>query len=552
MQHKSRPSGWARLRVGVAAWWIRVWVALNAMAAWTSAQAQVAGQWVRSLTPRGAPTRAILLEELQRAELGEPRVGEDEAAMAGTADAFADTVRVRATRAPRTDAAARRAIRTLREFVQANDRLLARSRGQPSHTTYDIVLEAFVFAEEAGVAEEACPWQRARRPHDVSAAPTAGAARAALERLDWSRGGDWRRSRAMEKAWGVGDPEDVNHYQPIFCWELVEGLRLQGAPATPWEMAGAAMAVMSVLGARRGGGASALKVEEVSIAGPNAVEVAPRSRPKEHRERATRRPRKQVRPVVLRHWLVERHVIPWIKWHQRRRSPGSALLFPAITAKKTRATTALGYAADGQWVEPLREWSARQRRAIIEKYIPGLGDRAFHGFRAGNQCELRRWADVSAVTRRALHGRSIRHLIGSEAAYDQVFAEDYAVAVERLGQMRIERSRNGLLTVVATSPSAGEDPRDWTPLPGGPVTLAAPAQADSSSSESSSGEEDSVVGDGARETRVINCGRCRRKLAARDYGFLCDVPGCTWGACTTCHPGGARAALRCPAHRGSR
>ena len=462
------------------------------------------------------------------------------------------TIRVRATRAPRTVDGARRAVRMIREFVEANPSILKQSRGPPSHTTYDVVIEAFVFAEEAGSAAEACPWRRARRPQDVSAARQAGPARAALERLGWSRGATWSRAKAMAKTWGVNDPEDVRHYLPIFAWELVEGLRLSGPPRSPWEMCGVAMAVLSILGARRGGGAATIKVGEIAMTAEDAAEVAPRSRPKEHQARATKRPRRQARPVMLQHWLVREYVAPWLQWHKRRKSPASALLFPCIYTAKPRAASGLGFSSEGQWVEPLREWSPRQRAQLLRQYIPAIGERSFHGFRSGNQCELRRWKEVSAVTRRALHGRSLKHLIGSEAAYDEVFAEDYAQAVQRLGQMRIERTKTGLLSVVATSASAGERPADWTPVPGGPITFTdreqQPAGAAGGGSEDSSESGSEVVGEGGDDTRIINCGRCRRRLGARDYGYLCDTQGCAWGVCTTCHPGGARAELRCPEH----
>jgi hypothetical protein len=358
----------------------------------------------------------------------------------------------------------------------------------------------------------------------------------------------------MEKAWGVGDPDDVQHHKPIFLWELVEGIRVAGPPATPWELAGTAMCVVSSLGARRGGGASSLLLGDVSEVAPDAVEVAPRKRPKNHRERATRRPRKQAIPVVLRHWTVREYVIPWLRWHDRRKSPATALLFPAITTSRAHATK-LGFTASGQWVEPLRQWSARQRRCLLEKYIPGVGKRAFHGFRAGNQMELRRWREVSVVTRRVLHGRSLRHAIGSEAAYDEVFAEDFAEATERLGRLRIERSRNGLLTVTAMSPSAGRNPGDWIPAPGGALALTPESEGssgsssdDSSSDAGGSTDDAEVVGDGGRETRVFACGRCGLRLGAQDYGFLCDSAGCAWGVCTACHPGGSRAPLACPRH----
>ena len=156
---------------------------------------------------------------------------------------------------------------------------------------------------------------------------------------------------------------------------------------------------------------------------------------------------------------------------------------------------------------------------------------------------MRRNPAVSAVTRRRLHERPLRPLIGSEAAYDDPFAEDYAEATAVLGRLRIEQSVDGLLTVTATSASAGRVPTDWVAAP---AALSIAEREDESASASDSGSSASSEHDGGGEE--YDCGRCGRHLGRTDYGWKCDNPNCPWGACPSCHPGGTRARLLCPKH----
>jgi hypothetical protein len=170
----------------------------------------------------------------------------------------------------------------------------------------------------------------------------------------------------------------------------------------------------------------------------------------------------------------------------------------------------------------------------METYVFKLRGRTFHGFRAGNNRELRKAPGVSVVTRRSLHERTLKPVVGSEEAYDEAFAEDYAAATSILGRLRIERSDDGLLTVTATSASAGEDPGDW-------VAVERPLQLmredDSDVASASAGDDD-----------TYDCARCGKHVGHRDYGYMCDYGDCSWGVCTACHRRGARAALHCPQH----
>lgn len=534
---------------------MEVWQWLIAWWTWAQARlAQLLGRFMPARTD-GPPTRDDVLHELRLVEVGTPRVSVEDIAAAGSAAAASAAVRARAVRASSTDAGGKRAVRQLREFLVANPALLARP-GPATGESYDILVEAFVFAEAAVTEGQPCPWSRARRPQDPSAARGAGAARGLLDRLGWSRGTTWTRSRAMGKAWSVRDDTAVSHTEPIFAWELVDGLRLR-PPKSPWEMAGAAMSVIGVLHAKRVSGVKRLRVGEVARVAEDAVSVTTTVKVKARATASKKRGGGKGKPFVLRHWLVRDHLLPWLEWHGRRRSPDSALLFPAITARRSPAATALGFATNGMWVEPMRQWSARQVAAWLQLFIPNIGTRGFHGWRAGNNRELRRRREVHDVTRRALHERSLRTIIGSEAHYDEAFAEDYAEATEVLGRMRIERDpRSGLLTVTATSDSAGEH-QDWVGV-ARPLALAVAddggSDTDGSESTSDGGSDGdssdagNVVGDAGRESRSYRCGRCGDAVTERDYGFMCDIPGCAWGTCTACHPGGSRAKLLCPDH----
>lgn len=490
-------------------------------------------------TTKGPPTRVRehLLQLSAQAAAGRPFVSVTDARLAGSAEAAAATLTIRATRAKRTTDGATRAIRNIREFIEANPTLLA-TVGPPTLDAWDVAVEAFVYAEASGQAA-ACPWRRARRPQDPSAARGAASARALLDRLGYTPGAAWTRAKAMAQSFGVHDPEDVRHHPPVFTWELVEGLRLAPAPATPWELAAAALLCIGSLNGRAKGQALSLLVGEVQVVGADTVRLTAGHRTKVMRARATQRQRRQPQPIVLRHWLVERHVIPWAMWHQRVKSPPSALFFPSITAGRTSAATPQGFTASGQWVEPVRQWTDRALAAALAKYVYRLDGRTFHGLRAGNNRELRRREGVSAVTRRSLHQRTLRPVIGSEEAYDAPFAEDYASATQALGSLRIESGKDGLLTVTATSASAGEDPTDWVPV-ASPMRLAPADNVTSSDSDTSEGGEE------------LDCGRCGKHLSGKDYGWLCDREGCTWGVCTSCFTGGPRTVLLCPAHQSSR
>jgi hypothetical protein len=496
-----------------------------------------------------APARAVLCRELERAERGEPRLERDEVNLTGGRVYATAAASARATRAPATLATARTGLRQLVRFIEANPRLLA-ARVPVSGDVYDIAVEAWLLARCGG---DVSPWRA--EGAGTGGARIGGTVRALLDRLGYSRGTAWTRAITMAQALGAGDREDTQHHLPIFVWEVVEALRMR-PPCSLWESAAAALVVLGALAARRKGGAALLLTEQVTQTGPDTVSIAPRHRPKPRRQRVQAQ-RTSARVVVVSHWLIAQFVVPWLEWHRRRSGPTNGYLFPSIVASaRARVRTAVGYAVGSSWwVEPLRGWSQDAITAAVHRCLLNPDGRTYQGLRVGNNIELTRNSDrVSSATRRTLHERSLAPLIGSETAYVESFAEDFANATRLLGRLRIVRRPDGLLSVIATSQSAGQSPADWVvvqatadqhfPMPH-PVR-----DVDECDSDTSSNAD--VVGDGDRSTRSTICGRCGRRLAAQDYGFLCDYPDCPWACCVDCHPEGARAPLWCPPHLAGR
>lgn len=527
------------------------------VAAYTMVRGWVREQ-VRRMVQRPEAIRTVVMRELLLAEEGVPWIDDDTLALVGDTGATT-AARARATRAPRTAAAARTLVRQLWRFVRDNPRLLAATvpDGGVTGEHFDVAVEAWMLARCEGADNGAWVCEEGRRePMGAAGARAGGTVRALLDRLGYGRGTAWTRSRGMATATGARDKEEVQHAVPIFTWEVADGLQAN-RPVTLWEAAAAALVVVGVVAARRVSGARGLLVEQVEQVGKNAVRVSPRHRPKQRRERLRRRRSRTARPAVVEHWMLGEFVVPWINWHKRHRTPGTAYFFPSITQGRRGKRTAVGFeAGSGFHVEPLRQWSARATEAALERCLRARGGRTFQGLRSGNNIELRRMPGVRDTTRRTLHERSLKPLIGSEEAYVEVFAEDLREATRGLGGLRIERDPDGLLSVTAVSPSAGQDPSDWRVTDPERVPWTA-ADADEISDGAVSGDDGdgsdcSVVGDGDERTRVVTCGRCGRRLGARDYGFLCDVNGCTWAACTDCHPGGAASPLLCPPHEAAR
>jgi hypothetical protein len=444
---------------------------------------------------------------------------------------------LRAHRAPRTVAAVATTCRSIREFIMCNEHRVRRMSGQQD--PWDRILEAWIAAR---LEPERSPWLRPKSWRGQYNAPATkkavGSWRAAMERLRYATP-PWPRSTSMLEAVGAGDVIDAQHSEPIFLWELLSGLR-DRPPCNTWERCGAALLVVGGLYASRTGNSRRLTVGSIRPLAEDTVSVVGRERPKPARDRASAPAGKHAHPARLKHWAIGAFVIPW--WHYVRRAgvDDTGFLFPSLVRPGPRIVrTANGRELDDLWMEPLREWSDRATAAVLRRFVPELGPRSFRGLRAGNNIELRRSPLVSDVTRRRLHGRSVRELIGSEIAYNEVFAEDFTAATFVLGRAKFLRQEDGLLTLAATSASACERD-DWVEVQG---AVAFPGEASSAGGSGSDTDDDSA------DARVdLVCFRCNARVRRQEHGFLCDIDGCRRGTCVACHPGGERAQLRCPAH----
>jgi hypothetical protein len=498
-----------------------------------------------------ASARDELLHTLGAAAAGHPAVDTAATAVVGAAQAAA-AAQMRATRAARTDAGARSALGQVAAFVRLNHPLAAEVP-YVTDQVWDSVMEAFLTAKVDPPTGYA--WQR---PSGWGAAGTPGGAGSttnkavhALRRLGYI-GGPLVRLGVAARALGCGDKEDAVHASPVFAWRVCAGVQ-DTAAATVWDRCARALVALACLSAGRRGTATTLLLEQVVLTDdPDVVLLTARLRQKTQQERATRRPRRTAQPVAIEHWMVRAAVVPWVRWLRVKGAAGTQYLFPSLVRRQVaRAVTVNGRLVEGGlWLEPMRPWSARAIAAALALVVGAAGE-SFHGLRAGNNIELRRHratesGAVEDVTRRALHGRSVRDLIGSEVAYSETFLEDFQAATRVLGGLRIERVAGGLCTT-GRSASRGER-SDWQRCAALVVPAAdlvvAPSDGDSSGEE----EEEDAGGDGSLFRGSVACGRCGRHLSVSDHGFMCDSPGCTWGVCPPCHPAGLRGPLRCPEH----
>jgi hypothetical protein len=489
--------------------------------------------------------RVQMVRAIEDAAAGVPAMDLVAAGVLGTT-AAADAARLRATRAKRTDAGAASALGQLVRFVQVNEELAA-GTSVLDDVAWDLVLEAFVTAKADPPTGHG--WQRPREwavTTPAGAGSAVGKASGALGRLGYTHGSMCRLA-AARRSLGCGDAEDVEHAPPVFVWRVCAGIVALPKPLGAWDQCAVALIAAGALAAGRVGAVTAWAIEQVSLtADVRTIVVQPRARPKQHHARASGRARRKAQPIAISHWLVEVAIRPWILRLRSWSAPGTQLVFPSLVRHRSaRVRTVNGRLVAGDmWMEPLKAWSPRATAAALSLVV-GDGER-FHGLRAGNNIELRRLKDnshaTSDVTRRVLHGRTVKDLIGSEVAYHEVFLEDLAGATSRLGELRIERVLDGLC-VTASSTTQGERD-DWHPTTRVIIPLADTVVDPSDSS----GGEDEVGEAGSAFYGVVQCGRCRRHLSKGDHGYMCDAPGCVWGVCPTCHPAGERGELWCPKH----
>ena len=443
---------------------------------------------------------------------------------------------LRTHRAPRTVASVATTCRSIESFIVANG---DRSRQAAAcRDAWDRILEAWIVAR---VDPGRSRWNRpdAWRPrYDADATDKAAASwRAAMVRLRYAADA-WPRSRSMAQAMASGPNEQSRRQTPpLFAWEILTGLRTR-PPTSTWERGAAALLTVGMLSAGRRGNARRILLGNVTPVAEDAVSVVYADRPKPVRDRQVVAAGSHHRPVRLKHWSVRQHLIPWVDFLRKCGIHGTALLFPSLVRVGPRIVrTAVGRSVDGLWCEPLRAWSDRALLAAIRRFVKDPSDRTFQSIRVGNNIELRRARDVRDVTRRTLHGRTVKDLIGSEVAYHEVLAEDLEDATSRLGRLCIRRQPDGLLSCTATSASACEKD-DWVATPG---AAAFEAQVELESSDESEMDSD--------DTRVqYDCFRCGTTVRRSHHGFMCDSPGCANGTCVRCHPAGDAGALWCPRH----
>lgn len=499
-------------------------------------------RWARqcwdSLFSARNSVREDLLAEVAAAVEGRPRV--DTAGGATTPGAALMAAQLRATRAPATERGARYTLRQLAQFVEANSSLAADAE-ELTEAVWDAVMEAFLIAKVDPPHPHG--WRRLPgwgRVAPSGAGASVAAATAALGRL--GRGPTaWPRTAAMRRALGCGDADDVVRVEPIFAWEVWQGVRNLGSALSVWELGARALVALGTVCGGRTGSMSRVLLEELQstddprvwVFRPRAGRGAP-AREKQQRARATMRGRRRgAATLTLEHWALQACVAPWVRVLRSWGCVGSMYLFPSLVRRQHGRARAV---QDGLWMDEARPWTARAVLAAL-RFVVGerLEGRSWQGLRAGGNMELRRFGDaVTDATRRTLHGRTLRPLLGSEVAYAEVFGEEIRDATRRLGELRVERIAGQLVTT-GVSPSAGEFD-DWEEMP-----VARPLGVDPPSSESSDDDDSRAVEGG-------ECGRCFRLLGVRDHAWLCDEPACSWAVCLACHPGGQREPLWCPRH----
>lgn len=488
------------------------------------------------------PPRQRLIREAVAAAAGEAASSND-AAWVGTAAAL-EAGALRATRAAKTSKMASSAMSRFVSFLHANPGLAA--SGRFDRELWDVALEAWLTVLAGVVTTSWVLPDGAVVMGSVSAGALVSRTAALASRLGYVGQGPlaWRRLHTAREAFGCNDAEEESiPTEPIFAWE-VAAVGRSAVPSSVWHMCAWAMVVMAVVGGNRVGTAQHLLLSQVrwSKDDRELVIVTPMARQKQQHQRATNRPRRRPRAVALHHWLVGRFVRPWCEWHIQNRSHGSSLFFPSLVlARLAQVRTGAGQAVDGGTLrlEPTKPWSSEAGRRALDICLADRAGRRFHGLRGGNNRELRRRrGEVADVTRRTLHGRSVKDLLGSESSYQEVFLEDFCEATRCLGQLKVERV-GVLLTVTGFSESAGRLD-DWQ---------ARSQPWSGTEGAEGSGSDGPGSEDVPTDAESLDCGHCRAHISRRGHASRCDTERCGWGLCTACWTAGPRTPLSCPRHK---
>ena len=510
-------------------------------------------RWARwRPTPERGKVRRATLECLDAASKGRPaRPSAAATAVLGRVAAEHLAAAARPHRRA-SDRAGTGAVTHLYDFLIANPSMLM----EATVMDWDILLAAFLTARVRSQASTAAPWVRPSKwkkgTSPRAAATVVNSAVSRLQRLGWMPLAALPTLRRQMRDLGCKEMEDVRHHEPIFGFEITNAARRARAPASAWDRCAWALVSLGIVGGSRIGSASGLRKDCV-IAGPtpDVVVVKVRRLMKQQTAHAGAQRRLSPKVFVLQHWLIERFVTPWIRWHSGvAKSAGSALFFPSLVENRwARRKSAVGQLVGDLWLEPTSAWSPRAVKAALELVLGkgGLRDRSFHGLRSGNNRELRKCRKaVEDVTRRTLHARSVRDLIGSEDAYADVLVEDMCDATRLIGKHQFARVE-GMFTVTHVSASSGEQD-DWEPTSQASWAAWAASLDSESDSAGSSSEDTSDASSVASSAMSFDCLGCNDHVARQEHGWRCDVASCHRGRCVDCHEGGRSATMVCPAH----
>lgn len=410
------------------------------------------------------------------------------------------------------------ACKAARDLLDANPEL--------ENVELDTLVAALVTAK-ANPPKGRGAW--ARPPHwgvcnATSAGKIGGTLSTAIADLGF-RAGAWPALAAVRRNLGCGKAADPSG--PIFAWE-VGGPGIIGR--TVWERAAlASTAFLCVSGARPGtmGAASLHNVARVDgqcvwmtfpLRSDDAAsdEEEPFSF-KDDRRTAMKSPGR-TRGLILDNWRIARYLIPWISLLRFLKFSDHDRLFPAIVDAR-RSKDLASPVVEGFRLLRRRSWSSQERIAIMDYVLGGRrAGRTANGFRHGQTVEFNALG-IRPEVRFRCQLRSLKPIVGSEAAYDRVIEDSARTATRALGSRRIVQGTVGLVTV-ATSASRGSL-SDW--VAHDPVGVSAAISS-------------------------YTCQKCGSVVEEDDEeGALCDTEGCMWGLCSGCHPDTA-APLSCPLH----
>jgi len=289
---------------------------------------------------------------------------------------------------------------------------------------------------------------------------------------------------------------------------------------------------------------ASLTLDQVQELPPDAVRFASRTGLKKRTRAVIRRRSARNSEVVAANWRIQHFLLPWLRWRRSSAMTGDELCFPSMVRdKNVRATrSASGRMVDGGlWCEPHRLWTAPQVICGLD-FALGRGrrlGRTTHGFRFGNLQELEQLAKNDATLRARIQGRKrSSRAFPSEEGYSASVAEDMTDVTRRLGSLRIIPSGEDMISISATSVSAGRLD-DWVPSKRHTL-IAVPSCSHASPSDSEDSND---------FPSSFDCFKCGTRVEHEDEtGGLCDTRHCQRGLCGTCRKATVDDGINCPDH----